>query len=170
MCYPYLKETSFKCDFEIETDSLASHIGYAYSKATKHPEMLDELVWLCEMAYHANGSIRGKLAVTDEDIAKAVSIHDKYRDQVKKETRMFSLPIGCELAGILNLCRSKSKNATRWAYKIQKNEGTKVEKRVTDMLNVMSDIFFVMSVYANKMEGIETIEFVSKSYDVRFQL
>ncbi|MBB6459457.1 hypothetical protein [Flammeovirga kamogawensis] len=168
MCYPYLKETSFKCDFEIETDSLASHIGYAYSKASKYPEMIKELTWLCEMAYHVNGSIRGKLAVTDNDITKAIAIHDKYQELVREETKMFSLPIGCELAGILNLCRSKSKNSTRWAYKIQKFEDVKVDKLVTDLLNTFADIFFVMSVYANKMEDIPTIEFVSKSYDVRF--
>ena len=73
MCYPYLKETSLKCDYEIETDSLASHIGYAFSKATKYPEMQIQLKWLCEMAYHLNGSIRGETAVTSTDIKKAIS-------------------------------------------------------------------------------------------------
>lgn len=168
MCYPYLRETSFKCDFEIETDSLASHIGYAYSKAGNYPEMKKELTWLCEMAYHVNGSIRGKLAVTDEDITKAIGIHDKYQEMVREETKMFSLPLGTELSGILNLCRSKSKNSTRWAYKVAKFEDVKVDKLVADLLNTMADIFFVMSVYVNKMENQETIEFVSKSYDIRF--
>lgn len=168
MCYPYLKETSFKCDFEIETDSLASHIGFAYSKAEQFPEMKKELTWLCEMAYHVNGSIRGKLAVTEDDINKAIAIHDKYQELVKVETKMFSLPLGTELSGILNLCRSKSKSSTRWAYKIAKFEDVKVDKLVPDLLNTMADTFFVMSVYVNKLGDIETIEFVSKSYDIRF--
>ncbi|NME70194.1 hypothetical protein [Flammeovirga aprica] len=168
MCYPYLKETSFKCDFEIETDSLASHIGYAYSKAGQFPEMKKELIWLCEMAYHVNGSIRGNLAVTEEDIDKAIGIHDKYQAMVEKETKMFSLPLGNELSGMLNLCRSKSKSSTRWAYKIAKFEDVKVDGLVPDLLNTMANIFFVMSVYVNKMADLETIEFVSKSYDVRY--
>ena len=91
-----------------------------------------------------------------------------YQNFIYKEIRKFSLPLGNELAGILNLCRSKSKKSVRWVYKIQKCENVSVDKLITDLLNLMADIFFMMSVFVNKTENIEIIEFKSKSYNIRY--
>ena len=61
--YSFLKETSRQCDYEVASDELASLIAQAVHSVKHQPELLK----LCELVYHANGSIRGRLAIRDED-------------------------------------------------------------------------------------------------------
>lgn len=61
------------------------------------------------MAYHVNGSVRGKLAVTEEDLAWLSARYDFYVSYVKVEIQSFVLPQGTEAATALHVCRSEAK-------------------------------------------------------------
>ena len=74
LCYPFIHETSTLCDFEMVTDELCTLIGMALSAMP--PEMADlaaDLDQLQPLAFHVNGSIRGKLAV--QAIDKTLNIN-----------------------------------------------------------------------------------------------
>lgn len=66
--YSFLKEGSNQCDYEIMTDRLASLLGLSMHYI-KHIDQ-EELLFLCETIYHANGSIRGKNAIDDKRFQK----------------------------------------------------------------------------------------------------
>lgn len=74
------------------------------------------------MAYHVNGSVRGKLAVTEEDLSWLSERYDFYVRHVKEEIQSFVLPQGTEAAAALHLCRSEAKNHIVPYTKYQKNE------------------------------------------------
>ena len=80
LCYPYMRETSCMVDFEIRTDSLAARIGLAASLTQTYSEVYADLMHLAKMAYHLNGSVRGQLAITEEDLKWLCEIYDFYGD------------------------------------------------------------------------------------------
>ena len=69
--YPFLKEESHMCDYEIATDRLASMLSMARHHV--HHISQDVLLQLIEMIYHANGSIRGNCAIGTSDLEKLQS-------------------------------------------------------------------------------------------------
>lgn len=68
-CYSFIFEKSYKCDYEILTDELCRLVGgiLSYTK-NGFPEIHSELEKLQPLIYHFNGSIRGKVAVDENDI------------------------------------------------------------------------------------------------------
>ena len=89
--YSFLKETSRQCDYEVASDELASLIAQAAHSAKHQPELLK----LCELVYHANGSIRGRLAIRDEDFEWLDQLYVRLT-QENGPLRQFVLPAGCE--------------------------------------------------------------------------
>ena len=112
--YSLLKEGSNQCDYEIMTDRLASFLGLSMHYI-KHIDQ-EELLFLCETIYHANGSIRGKNAIDDIRFQKVEQIYRKYERPFKE----FYLPVGCIGASYLHVLRSECKNIVRWIVKIEK--------------------------------------------------
>lgn len=156
--YPFLKETSRQCDYEVASDELASMLGYAMH-VVKHISELDRLVL---MAYHLNGSIRGKVAVTEEDKSFLEALYVKYEEKVGRKTQ-FVLPQGSEGACFLHMLRSKAKAVVRLAYAIEREEHP-VSELVLDLWNMLSNVLFQMALYENLMEDVQETVFVSKSY------
>ena len=66
--YPFLKEKSHLCDYEIATDRLASMLSVARRHIRHIPQ--EDLLQLMEMIYHANGSIRGACAIGEAELKK----------------------------------------------------------------------------------------------------
>ena len=67
-----MREKSCLVDFEIRTDSLTTKIGVVLPLLQEEENcrvVLDDLHKLHPMAYHVNGSVRGKLSVTEEDLS-----------------------------------------------------------------------------------------------------
>lgn len=155
--YSYLNEDSAMCDYEIATDQLASMISVA-KHSIKHIDK-KELEHLIELVYHANGSIRGKLAITEEDLSWVASLYDKYNQELK----MFVLPDGCIGASHLHVLRSNCKQIVRLIVLIQK-EGITVNELIYNLFNLLSNTFFQMALYENRLENIPEVEFKSKSY------
>lgn len=72
-CYPFMREKISLVDFEIRTDSLTTRIGAVLPTLLDDETaqvVLDDLRIIHPMAYDVNGSVRGKLAVTEEDLSQ----------------------------------------------------------------------------------------------------
>src|SRR5690606_41648928 len=67
MCYPFMYESSSLCDFEVITDERCGHIGAIISHLPEDmPDIAADLEQIQPLAFHINGSIRGRLAVSEE--------------------------------------------------------------------------------------------------------
>lgn len=152
LCYPFMRESASTVDFEIRTDSLTTRI-------------IDDLRYLQPMVYHLNGSVRGKLAITEQDLAELSSLYDRYVAEVKEEIEQFVLPQGTHGACILHVCRSEAKKSVRALHHVTLERA--VPEHLMDYANLLANVFFVMAVYANKQHGVDEIPFVSKSYPTK---
>ena len=82
MCYPFMYESSSLCDFEVITDELCGHIGAISSHLPEDmPDMAADLEQIQPLAFHINGSIRGRLAVSEEDQAWLQQRLNHYRQR-----------------------------------------------------------------------------------------
>ena len=165
LCYPFMREESCMVDFEIRTDSLAARIGLAASLTESYSEVYADLMHLVKMAYHLNGSVRGRLAITEEDLQWLSEIYDSYLAEVRDRTEGFVLPQGCQAAAVLHTCRSEAKKSVRALHKVSLEKD--VPEILFDYANLLANVLFVMAVYMNKKQQIEEIPFVSKSYPNR---
>ncbi|MFE5431155.1 hypothetical protein [Peribacillus simplex] len=165
LCYPYMRESVSTVDFEIRTDSLTTQIGLAASLTEDVPDVYRDLMELLPMAYHLNGSVRGKLAITGDDLDRLSAIYDRYVAEVKDRIETFVLPQGSTAACTLHTCRSEAKKSVRALHKVS------LEKEIPGILfdyaHLLANVLFVMAVYVNKQQGIEEIPFISKSYPTK---
>jgi len=166
-CYPFMREKISTVDFEIRTDSLTTHIGVALAavKAEEVELVGADLLTILPMAYHVNGSVRGKLAVTEEDLSWLSDRYDFYVGHVKEQIQNFVLPQGTVAATALHLCRSEAKKSYRVLHKV--SEEREVQAILFDYLGLLANVFFVMAVYMNQQAGIAEIPFISKSYPMK---
>ena len=162
-----MREKVTTVDFEIRTDCLTTHVGVALTAVKKEAVAVvkEDLLEILPMAYHVNGSVRGKLAVTDEDLAWLSNRYDFYVSHVKEEIQSFVLPQGTEAAAALHLCRSEAKKSYRVLHKV--SEEREVPEILFNYLGLLANVFFVMAVYMNQQAGIAEIPFVSKSYPMK---
>jgi len=160
LCYPFLYESSKKVEFEILTDKLSSQLGYCASLAEGN--FRNELIYVCELVYHLNGSIRGKEAVDENHVSFLKARYGFYENETKDGTR-FVVPQGGTLATSLHVARSMGKEVVRKMFEVY-SEGVKVEHVLFDFANMVSNYCFMAALYANKIENISEIEFTSKSY------
>ncbi|MGL5978674.1 MAG: ATP:cob(I)alamin adenosyltransferase [Erysipelotrichaceae bacterium] len=157
--YPFLKETSKKCDFEIETDLLASMLGSASAMA--NGVLQADCDRLCLDIYHLNGSIRGRVAIQKVDVDWIMERYAWY-EQALGPVRAFVVPKGCLLAGQLHTARCVAKKVTRLAYQIEAVQH--VDEHVITYANMSANLLFYMALYANKEANVAEVVFVSKSY------
>ncbi len=160
ICYPYMRESQSTVDFEIRTDSLATRIGQASSLT--EGAVREDLLYLCEMAYHLNGSVRGEMAISQQDLQRLSDLYDTYVNEVDEEIRTFLLPQGCYAATVLHTCRSEAKKSVRALHKVSLEQ--KVDNLLFKYAHLLANVLFVMAVYVNKCEGVKEIPFISKSY------
>lgn len=106
-----MREKISLVDYEIRTDSLTTRIGAVIPALDKNAQVvIDDLRIIQPLAYHCNGSVRGKLAITEEDLAWLSERYDFYISEVGERIREFVLPQGCEAAVRLHIARSEAKN------------------------------------------------------------
>ncbi|MCC2832293.1 MAG: ATP:cob(I)alamin adenosyltransferase [Clostridium sp.] len=155
--YPFLKEESNLCDYEIATDRLASMLSVARHHIRHIPQ--EDLLQLMEMIYHANGSIRGNCAIRDIELQKLNILYARYSMHMDH----FVLPDGCIGASYLHVLRAETKAVIRIMHRIQQ-EGKTVEAVLFDFMNLLSNTFFMLCLYENKHDGFLEREFISRSY------
>ena len=165
ICYPFMREKPSTVDFEIRTDSLTTRIGLAASLTKDIPRVYEDLMYLAPMAYHLNGSVRGKLAIHEEDLQILSDMYDSYVSEVEGRVDIFVLPQGSTAACELHVCRSEAKKSVRALHKVSLER--EVPEILFDYTQLLANVLFAMAVYVNKYHGVDEIQFVSKSYPMR---
>ena len=160
LCYPFLYEESKKVEFEILTDKLASQLGVCASFAEGN--FKNELIFICELVYHLNGSIRGKQAIDNSHVSFLKARYQHYEKETKDGTR-FVVPLGSTLASHLHVARSMGKEVVRKMFEV-KQEGNVVNDTLFNFANMVSNYCFMAALYANKLQGVNEKVFISRSY------
>ena len=73
--YPFLCDAGedLRCDFELLTDEMASRTGLLRAQV-KDEALKAELLWVCELIYHMNPTLRTRLTVTEEECARLLEL------------------------------------------------------------------------------------------------
>lgn len=174
LCYPYIYEDSLLCDYEILTDDLTRMVGWAindldvlrrlYTENTELKKLEDQLNWILPLCFHLNGSIRGKLAITEEDHQQLLDNYRNLKTITKKSISGFVLPGGVSPVGVLNKCSSMCKQAVRLMVKIHNEEQKEVAEILPKFANLLCNYFFTSTVLINQITGFKETPFISKSY------
>lgn len=164
LCYPFIYEASSVCDFEVVTDELCAQIGAALSLTPEDlPDVAADLARLQPLAFHVNGSVRGRLAVEEADVAWLKERLAHYREEVRDRLDQFVLPRGGPPIPELHHARSTAKKAVRLLVRVEQ-EGREIPPVLPRLCNVMSNFFFTLTLVVNQRRGVEEVPFVSKSY------
>lgn len=174
LCYPYIYEDSTLCDYEILTDDLTRMVGWAindlailrkeYSKNVHLIKLESELNWILPLCFHLNGSIRGNLAITEEDHQQLLKKYRNFKTITEKSISGFVLPGGVSPVGILNKCSSMCKQAIRLMVKIHNEEHKEVDEILPKFANVLCNYFFTATILINQITNFKETPFISKSY------
>lgn len=164
LCYPFIYEGSWLCDYEVATDELCSHIGVILALLPDgFPEVAADLERLQPLVWHLNGSIRGRLAIEEQELLWLLGRYRHYKAALGKGVKGFVLPRGPVPVPQLHLARSAAKKAIRLMVRLDQ-EGIAVPDILHRLCNVMCNFFFVLTLYINRQRGVEEIPFLSKSY------
>ena len=167
VCYPFIHETSYLCDFEVTTDELCALIGSAIAAIPDDlQDMRQDLEELQPLAFHINGSIRGRLAVTEEDQQWLLKLLQHYRTEVGEREHIFVLPRGSAPVPQLHQARSAAKKAIRCMVRVEEEGKKPVPDILARMCNTLCNLFFLMTLAINQRRGVEEVPFTSKSYGV----
>lgn len=160
--YPFLcdADDDLRCDFELLTDELASGTGLLRSQITEQ-DLGEELLWICELIYHINPTLRTTFTVTESEIARLVSIVEKL--QTESNVHGFVLPCGCQSACTAHLLRVKAKCLVRLLYRYLQR-GYEVSDELLDICNLLSGYFFLLALKLNALNGVEERGYHSRNY------
>jgi cob(I)alamin adenosyltransferase len=75
-----------------------------------------------------------------------------YFDSRNEELKNFIIPGGNKGAALLHVCRTICRRAERRTVKLNKNEN--IGQNILIFLNRLSDLFFVLARYQNKISGV----------------
>lgn len=164
LCYPFIYETSWLCDFEVATDELCSHVGLILALLPLgFSDVAADLDRLQPLAFHLNGSIRGRLAIGEEDIQWLHGRLACYKAELGPQSKGFVLPRGPLPVPPLHLARSAAKKAIRLMVRLEQ-EGVTVPEQLPRLCNLLCNFFFVLTRVINRRLGVEEIPFQSRSY------
>jgi ATP:cob(I)alamin adenosyltransferase len=162
LSYPFLYENKKIVDFELITDEIASYLALAMS-VCEDETLKNELEKIATLVYHLNPCIRQDSRLEGYEIAWLYSRYNHYKENTKDRPTLFVLPAGSTLASVLHILRCKSKQLVRLLHHIYESK-VKIDDSIFDFTNVMANYFFVVALYANKLEGVQEIPFVSRVY------
>lgn len=140
-------------------DELNAFIGFAITEI-KSSEIKEVLLDLQNKLFTVGSDLatpdtekNKKLGISrtqQEFIDKAESDIDKFNGQLE-ELRNFILPGGSKGSAILHICRTICRRAEREVVALKNSE--KVNENIIVFLNRISDLFFVLSRYENKVSN-----------------
>ena len=162
--YPFIYEKSPLCDYEVLTDELCSRLCMIL--ANIDDDMVDlrsDLERIQEIIYHINGSIRGKLAVDETDLQWLHLRYNIYRQECEDRRIGFILPRGKHPIAALNLAKCNIKKVLRQLVIID-NAGIEIPAIISPMLNLLGNMFFILTLVINKRRNQLETPFISKSY------
>ena len=166
ICYTYMREKSCKVDYEILSDALTVSVGvvlpYLTEKEKKVAEDLKHIQLLC---YHANGSVRGMLAVEPKDIDWLSECYDYYAAEVGETMKQFVLPQGTLATMMLHQVRNDAKLVYRALHHAHKEEP--VSELLFQFTGLLSNVACAMALYVNKINDVAEVPFHTKSYSLK---
>ncbi len=162
--YPFLCDESrdLRCDFELLTDDMASRTGLLRAQV-QDEALKDELLWLCEIIYHINPTLRTRLTVTEAETARLIAAVDRLRAETAGRCELFVLTQGCEAACTAHLLRVEGKRLVRLIYR-HMEQGRDVPDRLLDLANLLSGYFFYLALKLNALAGVDEIPYTSRNY------
>jgi ATP:cob(I)alamin adenosyltransferase len=167
LCYSFIYDPSWLTDYEIVTDELCTHLGMAVSATSADAALADvarDLELMQPLAFHANGSIRGKMAVEESDLAWLHERYAHYREEAGSERlKNFVLPRGAAPVSHLHHARTAAKKAIRCLVRVER-EGREIPESIPRLLNLMCNFCFLLTVVVNRRRGLSEPVFISKSY------
>lgn len=167
VCYPFIFETSYLCDYEVTTDELATLLGMALGSLDgQMTDLAADLDRLQGLAFHCNGSVRGRLAVKEADLLWLRERLGAYRAELGAGLPLFVLPRGQVPVPQLHLARSACKKAIRFLVRVEQ-EGREIPGVLPRLLNLMCNFLFAATLLVNRRRGQVEQEFVSLSYGRR---
>ena len=162
--YPFLSEDGgdLRCDFELLTDAMASRTGLLRAQVPDEA-LRAELLWVCELIYHINPTLRTFLSVTEEETARLKSAVERLERDSDGRRSLFVLPQGCEAACTAHILRVEAKMLVRLLYR-HARQGHDVPPELIDLANLLSGYFFQLALKLNALAGVEETAFVSRNY------
>lgn len=165
--YPFLCDPSddLRCDFELLTDEMSSRTGLLRAQV-KDQALREELLWVCELIYHINPTLRTRLTVTEAETQRLLAAASRLKEQCGSRCRLFVLTQGCEAACTAHLLRVQGKQLVRLIYRWVE-QGHCVPDRLLDLANLLSGYFFYLALRLNELEGVDEIPYESRNYSPR---
>jgi cob(I)alamin adenosyltransferase len=97
---------------------------------------------------------KNNLRLPSEYIGETEKSIDFFEEKLE-ELKNFILPGGSKAASLLHICRTVSRRAERLVVSLLSEE--QIDKNIVIYLNRLSDLFFVLSRFENKISGIPDI-------------
>ena len=120
-----------------------------------------ELLWVCELIYHINPTLRTRMTVTGEEVVRLATAVERLQAEIS--IHGFVLPQGCEAACTAHLLRVKGKCLVRLLYR-HIRQGHEVPDLLVDVCNLLSGYFFLLALKLNALAGTAEIAYVSRNY------
>ncbi|GAJ76470.1 LOW QUALITY PROTEIN: hypothetical protein JCM18905_2277 [Vibrio sp. JCM 18905] len=165
ICYPFIYEDSPVCDFEITADELCSRIGLVLAMDLDEFSR-DILTRMQPNVYHLNGSVRGKLAITEAEVEELKADYELLKQRIDGGFKGFVLP-GAPCIQSLHLCRCQAKKTVRALVAIE-HAGKKqpAPPILFRYANLLANVLYSLASYINHINQVEETEFVSRSYSM----
>jgi cob(I)alamin adenosyltransferase len=177
-CYSFINDPSWLTDYEVLTDALCTQLGMALSAAEADaalPDLVPDLDRLQALALHANGSVRGKLAVTEADLGWLELRYAHFRQEIEAHEpdrlKKFVLPRGTRPVPELHQARSTAKKALRCLVRVEEEAKTRRDREIPPeipcFLNLLCNFCFLLTVLVNQRRGVAEPRFISQSYRLK---
>ncbi len=162
--YPFLSDASddLRCDFELLTDAMASRTGLLRAQVDDGA-LGEELLWVCELIYNINPTLRTFLSVTEEETKRLAGAVERLRAATAGRCGLFVLTQGCAPACTAHILRVQAKELVRLIYR-HCRQGHDVLPGLIDLANLLSGYFFYLALYLNGLAGVEEIPYASRNY------
>ncbi len=167
LCYPFIHEASWLCDYELLTDELCAQIGAVLAALpADSADIRQDLERLQPLVFHANGSIRGRMALDEADLVWLKARLQHYRSLLPSPPAGFVLPRGSDPVPQLHMARSNCKKAIRALVRVDQ-EGRTVPDILPRFLNLLCNVCFTLTLVINHRRGLDETAFGSLSYGPR---
>nr|WP_285897078.1 ATP:cob(I)alamin adenosyltransferase [Vibrio sp. SCSIO 43169] len=163
ICYPFIYENSPVCDFEIAADELCTRIGLVLTMDLDDYSR-DVLQRVQPYVYHLNGSVRGKLAIFEDNLQELYHDYNTLREKLDGGFKGFVLPGGHPISAELHLCRTQAKKVVRALVAIEHAGKKSPDPILFRYANLLANVMYTLASYTNRMQQVVETEFVSKSY------
>ena len=166
LCYTFIYEDCPICDFEILSDELCCRIGLVLSLELE-PQVREILQRLQPNIYHLNGSVRGKLAISESELVELKQDYHRICEQLEGGFEGSVLPRGHRVSSELHLCRCQAKKVVRALVSIEHHQSKKLPDPILfKYANFVANTLYALASYTNHINEVEEVEFVSKSYSM----